>query len=350
MTDPMAAAVATSAGRPIPARNLALGAFVAAAGFTADGSSIAFACGDGELKLIAPDPASGDAPRAVPVHRGAVLAMVGDPDSGGFLTGGDDGRLCRVAPDGAVSELAAFKGRFLDVLAAHAKTKQYAVAVGREVHVLGANARVLGPHPSSVADVAFSPDGSRLAAAHYNGVSIWTLRNPADQPRKLEWKGSHVRVSYSPNGKIIATTTQDNAIHAWRLASGADMQMSGYPTKIKSLSWSADSLTLLSSATDAFVCWSYEGKGPEGKPPAEFGGPQKQGLITLVSVHPDAPFAIAGYDTGEISLGDLARKRALTVRPPGDSAISALAWSPDGWKLAWGSENGEAGLLDLKLK
>jgi WD40 repeat protein len=350
MIDPMAAAVASSAGRPIPARTLDFGAFVAAVGFAADGV-VAFACGDGEVKLIAPDAGGQDQPRRVAAHRGAVLAMVGDPESGGFLTGGDDGRLCRIAPDGAVSELASFKGKFVDVLAAHANSKQHAVAVGREVHVFSARGvRVLGPHASSVADIAFSPDGSRLAAAHYNGVSIWTLRNQADQPRKLEWKGSHVKVSYSPNGKVIATTTQDNAIHAWRLASGADMQMSGYPTKIKSLSWSADSLTLLSSATDAFVCWSYEGKGPEGKPPSEFGGPQKPGLITVVAVHAGAPFAIAGYDTGEILLGDLARKRALAVRPPGDSAISALAWSRDGWQLAWGAENGAAGLLDLKLK
>jgi WD40 repeat protein len=325
-------------------RAFALGAPVTGAAFGEGGRFAAFALGSGTLALL---DGAAELPQGVAVHRGAILSLVPAP-GGGFLTGGDDGRLCRAGADGAVEEVASFKGRWVESLAAHAGSGLFAAAVGREMHLFGREApRVLGPHPSTITDLDFSPDGSRLAGAHYGGVSIWAVRNPADQPRKLAWKGSHLKLRYSPNGRFLATTTQENAIHVWRLASGSDMQMAGYPAKIQTLGWSGDSGFLLSSGAEPFVLWSFAGRGPEGQPPVEFGGAAPNALITAIAVHRSLPLAVAGYDNGEVHLGDFERRRALPLKGPGEGAVTAVAWAPQGRRIAIGTESGGAALLEL---
>ncbi len=329
-------------------RAFALGAYVSGVAFDTDGRTACFALGSGSAAIL--DAESGEAPRTVAVHRGAILSLAPHP-AGGFLTGGDDGRLCRTTRDGTVEEIASFKGKWVESLAVHAKAGLFAAAVGREMHLFGRDApRVLGPHPSTITDLDFSPDGSRLAGAHYGGVSIWTVRNPADAPRKLAWKGSHLKLRYAPNGKFLATATQENAIHVWRLASGADMQMAGYPAKINALGWSADTGLLLSSGAEVFVLWSFAGKGPEGQPPIEFGGAVPGTLMTAIAVHRAAPFAVAGYDNGEVHLGDLAARRVTPLKAAGGGAVTALAWSGDGWRVACGSESGAAAIMELERK
>jgi hypothetical protein len=37
----------------------------------------------------------------------------------------------------------------------------------------------------------------------------------------------------------------------------------------------------------------------------------------------------------------------ILAKRPGDAAVTALAWSADGTLLAFGTESGEAGILDL---
>jgi hypothetical protein len=38
---------------------------------------------------------------------------------------------------------------------------------------------------------------------------------------------------------------------------------------------------------------------------------------------------------------------AILAKNPGEAPASALAWSADGMLLAFGTENGEAGVIDL---
>ena len=80
-----------------------VGAFVVAAAFDRAGVTAAFALGDGTLRLVSR--AEPSAWGTVEAHGGAVLAMAPDARPG-FVTGGDDGRFCRVGTGGAVSEIA----------------------------------------------------------------------------------------------------------------------------------------------------------------------------------------------------------------------------------------------------
>ena len=330
-------------------REFALGAYVGGLAFTKDGETMAAATGAGEVHLM---PVAGEGKVVAKAHGGAILSFAPHPDGVSFLSGGDDGRLVRTARDGTVSEIAKFQGRWIDVLAVHA-TGSFACGVGKEAKLWTKNAAepaTLTPHPSAVAALDFSPDGSRVTAAHYGGVSVWQVAKPKEKARTLAWKGSHIHVRYSPNGRFLATTTQDNAIHVWRLSSGQDMQMAGYRTKVRQLVWTPDSRWLLSDAADCFVAWDFSGKGPEGQPPLEFGFGDGA-LMTGIAGHPSAPFLVGGFDKGGVRLGDLEGKRELVLRESDEdngTPLRAVAFSSDGWRVAAGGEDGTVVLFDLK--
>src|SRR3546814_16060764 len=69
------------------------------------------------------------------------------------------------------------------------------------------------------------PKGRRLVASHYGGVSLWWAKAEAQQPKRFSWKGSHVAVTWSGDGRFVITATQESELHGWRLAEGADMRM-----------------------------------------------------------------------------------------------------------------------------
>ena len=302
------------------------------------GGSLAFALVDGTLRLA-------DEWRTVEAHDGAVLAMAAT--AAGWVTGGDDGALRRTAPDGTVTELAAFGSRWVEQVAAH-PSGYVACGVGKAVHLheaSGAKVKELA-HPSTVTGIAFDAKGKRLAASHYNGATLWFTGAKVDTPRLLEWKGSHTGVALHPGGEACVTAMQENALHGWRLPDGQHMRMSGYPAKTRSMSFTRTGKWLATSGAESVVLWPFFGGGPMGKPPAELAGGDGV-LCTEVACHPGQDMVAAGFSDGLVVLADIASERILPVAAPGRGAVSALAWNADGTRLALGTETGFAAFVDL---
>jgi WD40 repeat protein len=92
-------------------------------------------------------------------------------------------------------------------------------------------------HERSVADVAFDPKGRRLATATYGGAMLWYARIAEQKPQALKWAGAHIAILWSPDGRFLISSMQENALHGWRVADGKDMRMGGYPAKVKSLAF-----------------------------------------------------------------------------------------------------------------
>jgi WD40 repeat protein len=317
-----------------------LGAWVVGAVFDAAGR-LAFALADGTLHRAAMQGAW----QATTAHDGAVLSAAGDIKDG-WITGGDDGLLVRTAPDGAVTKLADYKGRWVDHVAAH-EAGVRAAAVGKALHILGPG----GPlktlaHPSSVGGIAFDAKGKRVAASHYNGASLWFVAAREDRPRLLEWKGSHHAIAFSPDGTHVVTAMQEPSLHGWRLADGQHMRMSGYPGKTRSLSFTAKGRWLATSGAESVVLWPFFGGGPMGKAPTELAGGDEV-LCSAVACHPQHEVVAAGFGDGLVLIAEVATGKVVPVAPPCGGAVSALAWSANGAILAFGTENGRAGLIDL---
>jgi WD40 repeat protein len=315
-------------------------AYVTAALFQRSGKA-AFALGDGTVRFE--DGAS------VQAHDGAVLAAAVHPSGEGVITGGDDGRLVWSRASGATT-LAEVKGRWIEAVAASPASGLIAFGAGRELHVLDtadAKFAAVFAHERSVADVAFEPKGRRIAVATYGGAVLWYARILKQKPASLKWAGSHVAVAFSPDGRFLMSSMQENQLHGWRLSDANDMRMGGYPAKVKSLAFLAKGLLLATSGAPGAVVWPFGGaKGPMGKEAAEIGY-DAGSLVTRVVGAPDLTVMAAGLDNGRVWACDLASRRIETVRDGQGAPISALAITPRADRLAWGDEHGGAGVVDL---
>jgi len=311
-----------------------LGAYVTASCFA--GPRAAFALGDGTLF-------AGGEPIAA--HEGAILSLAAHP-SGGFITGGDDGRFLHI--DSKVTEIAKFGSKWVEHAAAFSgKTPLLAAAVGKNLHLFtaaGAPIRTL-PHPSTVTGIAFDSKGKRIAASHYNGASLWFTASSSETPRKLEWKGSHTGIALHPAGEALVTSMQENSLHGWTLPEGKHMRMSGYPAKTESFGFTKSGRWLATGGADSVVFWPFFGGGPMGKPPTELG--TGDGIVKRIACHPELEILAAGFDTGMVLIIDIAKEKILPVCGPGRGAISALAWSGTGAYLALGTETGFAAIVDF---
>jgi WD40 repeat protein len=304
------------------------------------GTAPVFALADGRVLL-----GGAGETRSVEAHADAAI-LVAASDGRRLVTGGDDGRVVATDEAGASALVADEKGKWIDAVAARADGT-IAWSVGKRLRARSpkGEAKTL-ELPSSSRGLAFFPKGYRIAAAHYNGVSLW-FPNAAAGPEVLEWKGSHLDVTVSPDGKFLMTSMQENTLHGWRLADGKNMRMAGYPGKTRSLSWSHDGKWLATSGADACIVWPFIAKdGPMGQSPREC-GVRTEVKVTRVAFHPTALVVALGYEDGMVLLCRITDGSEILVRRPDDARISALAWDEKGGRLAVGAESGAAGVLTL---
>ncbi len=320
---------------------LEAGAHVTGAAFL--GRTPALALGDGTVLLVVE---SGE-PRRLIVHpEGAILVAQGQGSR--LITGGDDGRVVATDADGRVEEIASEPGKWIDALAGR-PDGALAWAAGRQVRVRSAKGEIRSMMaPSSARGLAFAPKGYRLAFTHYNGASLW-YANTDQAPEALSWKGSHLDVTFSPDGRFLVTSMQENALHGWRLADHTHMRMQGYPSKTRSWSWSHDGHWLATSGADACVIWPFDSKsGPTGKSPRECG--VRPVRVSRVAFHPKTLVLAIGYEDGFVLLSRLTDGSEILVRQTGKETsdpVTALAWDGEGRRLLFGTREGQAGLLTL---
>lgn len=315
------------------------GAHVTAIGWLKDVA--AFGLGDGGV-LLAKD---GETHR-VEAHPDAGV-LVGTSDGQRFVTGGDDGRVAVTGADGSTKTLAESKGAWIDSLAL-SPGGAFAYGAGKRVIARDDRGREKTLEvPSTARGLTFAPKGYRLAISHYNGATLW-FPNVEAKPELLEWKGSHLDITWSPDGRFVVTSMQENALHGWRLIPDkGHMRMSGYPAKTRSFSWSSDGKWLATSGAEAAIVWPFDSKeGPMGKQPRECG--VRPARVSRVAFHPNASVLAVGYEDGCILLIRFTDASELLVRPAvKDSGITALVWDMAGRRLAFGGEDGQAGILTL---
>jgi WD40 repeat protein len=303
-----------------------------------DGTPV-FVLGD-EALLFAPEQGE----KRVAAHGGAILASVSDGKR--ILTGGDDGRVVETNTAGEAKEVAADpKKRWIDQLAL-AGDGSFAYSAGKTAFVQPKKGETRAMEaPSTVAGLAFAPKGFRLAVAHYNGVSLW-FPNSQAAAEKLEWKGSHLAVGFSPDGRFIVTAMQEPTLHGWRVVDGKHMRMSGYSARVRSFDWSADGAYLATSGSEQLILWPYDGKdGPMGKQPKLLA--PMQARVTMVACHPKQPVVAVGYADGLVLLVRSEDGAEIMARKPGSSPVTALGWDQRGGQLGFGAEDGEAGVVRL---
>ena len=162
----------------------------------------------------------------------------------------------------------------------------------------------------SVKSVSFSPDGKILASGNIDDtIQLWDVET-GKQITSLSGHDDIVySVSFSPDGKTLASGSEDKTIKLWDVETGKQITtLPGHDDIVYSVSFSPDSKTLASGSRDSTIkLWDVE--------------IQKQ-ITTLL-----------GHDN------DVETQQQITSLSGHDNSVNSVSFSPDGKTLASGSSD-----------
>jgi WD40 repeat protein len=307
-----------------------------------DRSGAIFALGDGSIRFE--DGARADA------HDGAVLCAAVHPTGDGVVSGGDDGRVIWVRRNEDAVVLATARGQWIDAIDASSESGLIAFSAGKTLSVIDikdAAFRRDFVHERTVSGVAFEAKGRRIATSTYGGAALWFARIADQKPTLLKWAGSHLGVTFSPDGAFVITAMQDAQLHGWRVKDQRNMRMGGYPGKVKAMSFLSNGQLLATSGAQGVVLWPFIGaNGPMGREATEIGFDDSS-LIALVSSTPRSGLLTAGLNDGRVWIADPAGQGLNFLKAEKGAPIAALTMSRDAARVAWADEDGQAGVFDL---
>ena len=186
--------------------------------------------------------------------------------------------------------------------------------------------------------MAFSPDGSRLAACGseskirlFESSSGKELATLPGAPRCI--------LAFSPDCRLLAQSNDGiggasvDAIHIWETASHREMAtFSGHKGGVSSLAFSPESRFLASAGRDGYVrIWDTATKQETAALRAD------RAWVTSIAFAPDGRRLVSGNYDGTVRVWDMAtRREAAAFRGLSANLCESLAFAPDGRTLALG--------------
>jgi len=192
----------------------------------------------------------------------------------------------------------------------------------------GERKRTLNGHLGIIQRLAWSPDGSMIAALGSLEKSARTWDTESGEPlHALPSSEGTNDLDWSPDGTAVATST-GKGVKVWDAASGQLLYVLDSAGATRSVRWSPDGLALLASGADGPAAWKIIGLQPiETQLPA--------GRLSSPALwSPDGSMIAAGYSDGSFWVKDIqSDDRVLSSTAPWGSIVH-MAWSPDSRFLA----------------
>jgi WD40 repeat protein len=192
-------------------------------------------------------------------------------------------------------------------------------------------------HPSTIADIRWKPNDTVLASTAYGKLFLWSPEQQ-NAVREFDWQGSMLALAWSPDGAYIAAGAQDCTVHFWLMTTGDDLQMAGYPTKVRELAWDAQSRYLATGGGPTSCVWDFSGKGPAGTTPVQLEGHQDN--ITCLAYQHRGEHLASGAEDGLLLLWHPSRQHGSLALVKHAAAVSQIAWADDDKRLAVGTADG----------
>jgi WD40 repeat protein len=187
-------------------------------------------------------------------------------------------------------------------------------------------------------EVAFNPDGSRLAVSHWNGaVAIYDPATGAEiavLTNHTKWVAS---LAFSRQAPILATGSADQGIRLWDTQTWKETaSFKGHMNLVDSIAVSPDGRWLASGSKDRSVrIWNLE-----ANPVSEVSRTFTNGNALGFAVSPKAEFFAMVNDDATLSVWNLIERREADGMPV-ETGTKALAISPDGKAVVLANKNSD---------
>jgi hypothetical protein len=205
-------------------------------------------------------------------------------------------------------------------------------------------------HKDAILSVAFSPDGSTIATGSYDKlVKLWDAGTGKELRTLKEHSDAVYSVAFLPNGAQLVSGAGDRTLKIWDVRSGARLfTISDALDSIYAVAVHPSGTKLAAAGADRMIrTWSWNGDAAA----------PNSALLNSMFAHGDAVLGLAYSSDGTtlVSAGadrtikiwdaaTLAEKRLLEPQP---DWVLALALSGDGRWLAAGRYDGTLGLYSL---
>ncbi|HEV3263103.1 MAG TPA: serine/threonine-protein kinase [Gemmataceae bacterium] len=260
--------------------------------------------------------------------------------------------------DGPISGLAVAADSRLLAVAVGSGAKEYAPPASGEIKIwdmrTGRALRTLPGPQGGLAAIALSPDGKLLAATGTdNSVQLWDPHKGTDLARLRGHTGKVLGLGFSPDGRLLASASEDQTVRVWDVAARRQLRtLRGHTGKVRTLVFHPDGRRLISGGEDRLVkVWDLA----TGSELRSWTG-HATSVLTL-ALSPDGKYLASGSnyaqgvitrEPGDIKVWDLRTGKESQTLNGHLHAVTALAFSPDGHRLASGSTDGMVKLWEAE--
>jgi WD40 repeat protein/transcriptional regulator with XRE-family HTH domain len=192
-------------------------------------------------------------------------------------------------------------------------------------------------HNAEVWSVTFSPDGKQIATASQDGTAkIWDAFTGGELLTLSGHRGSVNGVAFSPDGKLIATTSDDQSVKVWDATTGEELlTLLGHTAPVLRVAFSPNGTRLVTASNDGTAkVWDLSASADAG-PRDLFTLTGHAGPVFDAAFSSDGmQIATSGAD-GDVKLWNARSGAELLSLPVKEGAfLRGVAFSPDGKRLA----------------
>ncbi|KAK3946936.1 hypothetical protein QBC32DRAFT_112172 [Pseudoneurospora amorphoporcata] len=306
--------------------------------FSPDGQRLASGSGDKTIKIW--DPASGSCLQTLEGHSGTVASVAFSPDGQRLASGSGDKTIKIWNPVSRRTR--------------NPMSRRTRNPVSRRIWDPASKSclQTLKGHSGTVRSVAFSPDGQRLASGSWDEtIKIWDPASGSCLQTLKGYSGTVYSVVFSPDGQRLASGLEDDTIKIWDPASGSCLQtLKGHSGTVYSVAFSPDGQRLASGSEDKTIkIWNPVSRRTWNPVSRRIWDPASKsclqtlkghsGTVRSVAFSPDGQRLASGSEDKTIKIWDPASGSCLQTLKGHSGTVRSVAFSPDGQRLASGSED-----------